>query len=73
MYTVHGQPYACAGRGARDAMLAGAGFRHDASGAQALGEHCLAEGVVDLVRTGMRKILAFQPDFRAPGFESLGA
>ena len=36
--------------------------------AEALGENCLADGVVDLVRTRMSQVLTLQPDLRAPLF-----
>ncbi len=49
------------GRG-RNAVLPGAGLGDDAALAEALGEQRLAERVVDLVRPGVREILALQPD-----------
>ena len=52
-------------------MLAGAGLGDDALGAQPLGEHGLAERVVDLVRAGVREILALEPHFGAPGLRQL--
>ena len=58
--------------GARDAVLSGAGFGNDALGAQALGQQRLADGVVDLVRTGVREIFALQPDFGAPALAQGG-
>ena len=60
------QPEARAGRGAGHAVLAGAGLRDDALRAEALREQRLAEGVVDLVRAGVREILALEPHLRAP-------
>ena len=47
------------------AVLAGARFGDDAPLAHALGEQRLAERVVDLVRAGVRQILALQEDARA--------
>jgi hypothetical protein len=47
-------------------VLAGAGLGHDAPRAQALGQQRLADGVVDLVRAGVRQVLALEPDLRAP-------
>ena len=52
------------GRG-RDAVLAGAGLRDDPALAHADGEQRLAERVVDLVRAGMREVLALEEDARA--------
>ena len=65
------QADARAGRGAGDAMLAGAGLGDDALRAEPLGEHRLAERVVDLVRAGVREILALEPHLRAPGLRQL--
>ena len=56
-----------AGRRRRDAVLAGAGLGDDAPLAHARGEQRLAERVVDLVRAGVRQILALQEDPRAAG------
>ena len=52
------------GRG-RDAVLAGAGFGDDAPLAHPLREQRLAERVVDLVRAGVREVLALEEDARA--------
>ena len=52
------------GRGG-DAVLAGAGLGDDARLAHALREERLAERVVDLVRAGVREVLALEPDLRA--------
>ena len=49
-----------AGGRRRDAVLAGAGFGDDAALAHALREQRLAERVVDLVRAGVREILALE-------------
>ena len=53
-------------------MLAGAGLGHHTLRSETLGEHRLAERVVDLVRAGVRKILALEPHLRAPGLRKLG-
>src|ERR1700760_4794446 len=47
-------------------MLAGAGLRHHALRADALGEQRLSQRIVDLVGAGVREVLAFEPDLRAP-------
>ncbi len=52
------------GRG-RDAMLAGAGLGDHARLAHALGEHGLADHVVDLVCAGVIQVLALEEDLRA--------
>ena len=62
-----GQAEARAGRRARHAVLAGAGLGDDALRAEPLREQRLAERVVDLVRAGVREVLALEPDLRAPG------
>ena len=54
-------------------VLAGAGFRDDALGSQALCQQRLPDGVVDLMRAGMRQVLAFQPDLRTPRLLKVGA
>ena len=59
-----------AGCGRRDAVLAGAGFGDDPTLAHPRGEQRLTEGVVDLVRAGMRQIFALQEDAAPP--ERLG-
>ena len=46
-------------------MLAGAGLGDDAPLAHALREQRLAERVVDLVRAGVREVLALEEDARA--------
>ena len=56
---------ASADGGGCDPMLAGAGFGNDAFLAHAPREQCLAKAVVDLVRAGVVKILALEPDLRA--------
>ena len=48
--------------GRRDAVLARAGLGDDAPLAQAPREQRLADGVVDLVRAGVREVLALQLD-----------
>ncbi len=52
----------------RHAVLTGTGLGDDPLGSEALCQQCLADGVVDLMRAGMRQILALQPDLRAPPF-----
>ncbi len=52
------QANACAGRGSRHTMLAGAGLGHHALRTHATRDQRLAQCVVDLVRTGVRQILA---------------
>ncbi len=47
-------------------MLARTGFSDDALGPQALRQERLADGVVDLVRAGVRKIFALEPDLGSP-------
>ena len=59
------QPEQRAGGGGRDAVLPCAGFRDDAPLAHPLREERLAERVVDLVRAGVREILALEKDARA--------
>jgi hypothetical protein len=61
------------GGGAGDAVLAGAGLRHDAPRAEPPRQQRLAERVVDLVRTGVREVLALEPDLRAPALRQVGA
>src|SRR5215213_9982506 len=51
------------GRG--DAVLARAGLGDDALLAHPVGEENLAQGVVDLVRAGVREVLALEPDVGA--------
>ena len=54
------------GGGSRsDAVLACAGFCNDALFTHAAGEEDLTEGVVDLVRAGVQKVLTFEVNFRA--------
>mmetsp|Transcript_4778 Transcript_4778/g.11898 ORF Transcript_4778/g.11898 Transcript_4778/m.11898 type:complete len:366 (-) Transcript_4778:1648-2745(-) len=52
------------GRSCGDAMLTGASFSNNARLAKALGQQTLRDTVVDLVCTGVRQILALQPDAR---------
>mmetsp|Transcript_3996 Transcript_3996/g.12089 ORF Transcript_3996/g.12089 Transcript_3996/m.12089 type:complete len:551 (+) Transcript_3996:487-2139(+) len=59
------QPEQRADRRRRDAVLARARLRDDARLAEALREQRLADGVVDLVRAGVRELLPLQPDGRA--------
>ncbi len=61
-----GQAEPRGGGGARDAMLSRARFGDDALRAQPLREQGLAQGVVDLVRTGMCQVFALEPDTRTP-------
>ena len=58
------QPVACADGGRGHAVLAGAGLGDDARLAHALGEHGLADHVVDLVRAGVVEVFALQIDLR---------
>ena len=60
----HAEPRAGGRRG--DAVLTGACLGDDAPRAQPLCEQRLADRVVDLVRTGVREILALEPHLRAP-------
>ena len=46
-------------------MLSGAGLRDDALLAHPLRQQALAQGVVDLVRSGVGQVLALQVDARA--------
>ena len=46
-------------------MLAGTGLSDDALLAHACGQQCTADGVVDLVRTGVVQVLALEQDLRA--------
>ena len=57
-----------------DAVLAGAGLRDDPPLAEALGDQRLPDGVVDLVRTRVREVLALQIDARTAdvGGQALG-
>ena len=59
------EPEQRAGRRRRDAVLAGAGLGDDAPLAHALREQRLTERVVDLVRAGVRQVLALEEDPRA--------
>ena len=61
-----GQAQPGGGGGARNAVLPRAGLGDDALRAEALGEQRLADGVVDFVRAGMRKVFALEPDVGAP-------
>jgi hypothetical protein len=47
-------------------VLSGAGLSDDPPRAESFGEQGLTDCVVDLVRTGMREILAFQPYIHTP-------
>src|SRR5207302_1168308 len=49
-------------RGCRDAVLPGAGLGDDAPLAHALREQPLPDGIVDLVRAGVRQVFALEPD-----------
>ena len=59
------EPEQRADRRRRDAVLAGAGLGDDAPLAHALREERLPERVVDLVRAGVREVLALEEDARA--------
>ncbi len=61
------EPEERAGCCARDAVLAGAGLGDDACLAHAPGQQRLPERVVDLVRAGVREILALEEDAPAAG------
>ncbi len=56
------QSVAGANGGCGHTVLAGAGFGNHAGLAHALGEHRLADGVVDLVGAGMVQVFALQED-----------
>ena len=60
------QPVAGADGGGGHAVLAGTGFGNHPRFAHALGQHGLADGVVDLVRAGVVEVLALEEDLRAP-------
>ena len=62
------QPVAGTDGGSGHAVLAGAGFGDDARLAHALGEHGLADDVVDLVGAGVVQIFALEEDLRATHF-----
>ena len=62
MYTTQGKPEQRAGGRGRDAVLSGAGLGDDPLLAESLREQRLTERVVDLVRPGVREVLALQPD-----------
>ena len=62
-FAVDSEP--CAGRGGGDAMLSGPGFGNDSLLAHAFGQEHLADGVVDLVGTGVGKVFPLQPDVRS--------
>ena len=56
-----------AGRGRRDAMLAGAGLGDDPGLAQSTGQERLAQGVVDLVGAGVGEVLALEVEAHRSG------
>jgi hypothetical protein len=62
------QAVAGADGGGGHAVLACAGFGNDAGFAHALGEHGLANGVVDLVRARMVEVFSLEKDLRATHF-----
>ena len=66
MYTVQGIPRR-AHAAALATVLARARLGNDALGAKLLRKQRLSDRIIDLVRTGVRKILALQPQLRAPG------
>ena len=49
-------------------MLPGARLGDDALDAETFREQCLANRVIDLVRTRVREVLALQPDLGTPAF-----
>ena len=59
------QAVACADGGRGHAVLAGTGFGNDARLAHALGQHGLADGVVDLVRAGVVQVFTLEVNLRA--------
>ena len=67
------QADARAGRGRRDAVLAGARLGDDALRAERLREQRLADAVVDLVRARVRQVLALEPDLGAPALAQASA
>ena len=56
------EPEQRARRGGRDAVLAGARLRDHSGLAHAAGEQRLPQRIVDLVRAGVRQVLALEPD-----------
>ena len=52
-------------------MLAGSCFGNDAFCAKAFRKQCLADRVIDLVRTSVRKVFALQPDIGTPALAQL--
>ena len=66
MYTVHGRPTRAQAAARGDAVLPGARLRNDARHAEPLREHGLAQRVVDLVRAGVREVLALEPHLARP-------
>ncbi len=66
MYTTQGSPTRAQAAAEATPCWPGTGLGHDALGADALGQQRLADGIVDLVRAGVREVLALQPHLRAP-------
>ncbi len=58
--------YPGTGSGGRDAVLARSSLCYDTLRTEMTREQGLPDGIVDLVRAGMRKILALEVDFAAP-------
>ncbi len=54
--------------GGGDAVLASTGLGDDARLAHTLGQQNLAHGIVDLVRTGVVQVFAFEINFRTTEF-----
>lgn len=63
---VHAEAGADGGSG--DAVLAGSGFGNDAFFSEAFGEKNLADGVVDLVGSGVEEVFALEVNFGAAEF-----
>ena len=62
MYTVQSRPKHGADGSGGDTVLPGTGLGNDTGFADAFGEECLADGVVDFVSTSMCQILTLEPD-----------
>ena len=65
MYTTHSSPSSAATVAAGHPVLPGAGFGDDALFAHALRQQRLAQGIVDLMRPGMRQVFALEVNLRA--------
>ena len=66
MYTTQGRPRRAQAAAEATPCWPGAGLGDDALRAEALREQRLAERVVDLVRAGVREVLALEPHLRTP-------